>query len=194
MNPRFLSLLRVDVAALTRGRVEGDEMCEIADVGPVPARVARGLLGDAIVKLVITRGVDVVNLTSLGRGPTAAQRIALLWATPGCTNSECDNTLAIQHDHRVLWADDRVTELGNLDRLCPTPCHSRKTHDGWALVPGTGRRLLVPPDDPRHPANAANAANTASTTGTAGTDAGTPPPAAAPHAVRDTTLLDNHAA
>ncbi len=180
VNPRFLSLLRVDLAALTRGTVEDDELCEIAGVGPVPARTARDLLGDAIVKLVITRGTDVVNVTSLGRGPTAAQRIALLWTTPGCTNSECDNTLAIQHDHRVPWADDQVTELRNLDRLCPTPCHARKTHDGWALVDGTGRRPLVPPDDPRHPAN------------TAATD--TPPPAAAPHATRDTTLLDNNAA
>jgi len=179
MNPRFLSLLRIDLAALTRGGVERDEVCEIAGVGPVPARVARALLGDSIVKLVITRGVDVVNVTNLGRGPTAAQRVALLWATPGCTNSECDHTLAIQHDHRVPWADDQVTELHNLDRLCPTPCHHRKTHDGWALVLGTGRRPLVPPDDPRHPAN---------------TTTGTPPPAAARHAARDATLLDNHAA
>jgi hypothetical protein len=42
------------------------------------------------------------------------------------------------------------TVLDNLDRLCPR-CHRRKTHDGWALVPGQGRRPLVPPDDPRHP-------------------------------------------
>ncbi len=178
-NPRFLALLRVDLAALTRGQTEHDELCEIAGVGPVPARVARRLLGDAVLKLVITRGTDVLNVTSLGRGPTASQRVALLWATPGCTNSDCDNTLAIQHDHRVPWADDRVTELHNLDRLCPTPCHQRKTHDGWALVSGTGRRPLVPPDDPRHPAN---------------TNTGTPPPATAPHAARDTALLDNHAA
>lgn len=184
-SPRFLALLRVDLAAITRGRTEGDELCEIAGIGPVPARTARALLGDAVLKLVITQGVDVANVTSLGRGPTAAQRIALLWATPGCTNSECDNTLAIQHDHRVPWADDQVTELHNLDRLCPNPCHARKTHDGWALVAGTGRRPLVPPHDPRHPANT----NTA--------DHGDPPPATAthlPHAARDATLLDNNAA
>jgi hypothetical protein len=40
-NPRYLALLRVDLEALVRGRVEGDELCEIAGVGPVPARVAR---------------------------------------------------------------------------------------------------------------------------------------------------------
>ncbi len=155
-NPRFLALLRVDLAALTRGRTESDELCEIAGVGPVPARVARRLLGDAIVKLVVTRGVGVANVTNVGRGPTAAQRVALLWTTPGCTNSECDNTLCIQHDHRIPWADDQVTELHNLDRLCPTPCHSRKTYDGWKLVTGTGPRPLVPPTDPRHPDNTTN--------------------------------------
>jgi hypothetical protein len=121
-------------------------------VGAVPAAVARELLGDAVLKLVITRGVDVVNVTHLGRGPTAAQRIALLWATPACTNTQCGHTLGIQHDHRTPWTQVHETVLDNLDRLC-TPCHRRKTHHSWALVTGTGPRPLVPPDDPRHPAN-----------------------------------------
>jgi Domain of unknown function (DUF222) len=179
-NPSLLALLRVDLEALTRGRVEGDEVCEIAGVGPVPARVARRLLGDAVIKIVITRGVDVVNVTSVGRGPTAAQRIALLWNTPGCTNSECDHTLGIQHDHRVPWADDQVTELPNLDRLCPNPCHRLKTHDGWALVLGTGRRPLVPPDHPRHPNNTRSAVTTGNAPAAGAPSAGAgPPPAAA---------------
>lgn len=159
--PTYQALLRVDVAALRRGRVEGDEVCEIAGVGAVPATVARGLLGDAVLKLVVTRGVDVVNVTHLGRGPTAAQRVALLWTSPACTNESCSNRLAIEHDHRRPWAADRVTELGNLDRLC-RPCHRRKTHDGWALVAGRGRRALVPPGDPRHPGSRDRAAATRS--------------------------------
>jgi hypothetical protein len=170
LNPSFLALLRVDVEALARGGVEGDELCEIAGVGPVPARVARGLLGDAVLKLVITRGVDVVNVTHLGRGPSAAQSVALLWSSPGCTNSECDHTLLIQHDHRTPWAEVHETTLANLDRLCPQPCHHRKTHDGWALVEGTGRRPLVPPDHPRHPDNTGH-------TGASPPAAGAPPDA-----------------
>jgi Domain of unknown function (DUF222) len=146
-NPSFLALLRVDLAALVRGRTEGDELCDIAGVGAVPARVARNLLGEAILKLVITKGVDVVNVTHLGRGPTAAQRIALLWTSPWCTNSRCSHTLQIQHDHRKPWTEVHETTLDNLDRLCG-PCHKRKTHDGWALVEGKGRRPLVPPSDP----------------------------------------------
>jgi Domain of unknown function (DUF222) len=84
VNPRYLALLRVDVEALRRGSVTGGELCEIAGVGPVPVTVARGLLGDAIVKLVITDGVDVLNVTHLGRVPTAAQKAALLWMNPTC--------------------------------------------------------------------------------------------------------------
>ncbi|HMG28657.1 MAG TPA: DUF222 domain-containing protein, partial [Jiangellaceae bacterium] len=77
LNPRYLALLRVDVAALRRGRVAGGELCEIRGVGPVPVPVAEALLGQAVLHLVITRGTDVLNVTHLGRGPTTAQKIAL---------------------------------------------------------------------------------------------------------------------
>jgi Domain of unknown function (DUF222) len=177
--PSFRALLRVDLAALVRGRADSDEMCEIAGVGAVPATVARGLLGDAVLQLVIARGVDVVNVTHLGRGPTAAQRIASLWTSPGCTNEQCSNTLAIQHDHRTPWAEVHETVLTNLDRLC-NPCHDLKTHQGWALVPGKGCRPFVPPDDPRHPHH----------TGTA-REAEPPPVTPDPP---DATLFDNDAA
>jgi hypothetical protein len=149
-NPSFLALLRIDVEALVRGRVQGDELCEITGVGAASVQRARELLSESILKIVITRGVDVVHVTHLGRGPTVAQRIALLWTSPWCTNARCVHTLALQHDHRTPWTEVHETKLDNLDRLCP-PCHRRKTHDGWMLVDGKGRRPLVPPDDPRHP-------------------------------------------
>ncbi|HKA83854.1 MAG TPA: DUF222 domain-containing protein [Acidimicrobiales bacterium] len=151
-NPTHLALLRIDLEALVRGRVKGDEVCEVAGVGPVPVSTARDLLGDSIVKLVITNGVDVANVTHLGRGPTAAQRVALLWTSAGCVVEGCSSTIGIETDHRVPWADDRVTELANLDRLC-SHHHDLKTRQGWALAPGTGKRPMVPPGDPRHAAN-----------------------------------------
>jgi hypothetical protein len=148
-NPRYLALLRVDAAALRRGRVEGQELCEIAGVGPVPVSVARDLLGEAIVKLVITRGVDVANVTHLGRGPTVAQKIALMWANPTCLVEGCHRR-RIEYDHRLDWKDTRHTRLDELDPLCEFH-HDLKTRLGWALIPGTGKRPFVPPDDPRHP-------------------------------------------
>jgi hypothetical protein len=148
-NPRYLALLRVDLAALRRGGVADGELCEISGVGPVPVSVAQELLGEAVLKLVITRGVDVCNVTHLGRGPTAAQRVALVWGSPGCTVEGCWRT-RIEYDHREDWARTRRTRLNELDPLCEFH-HDLKTRHGWALVPGHGKRALVPPDDPRHP-------------------------------------------
>jgi hypothetical protein len=148
-NPRYLALLRVDIEALRRGGVAGGELCEIAGVGPVPVSVAQQLLGEAVLKLVITRGVDVAHVTHLGRGPTAAQRVALAWTSPGCTVEGCSRS-RIEYDHREDWKDTRHTRLDELDPLCEFH-HDLRTRHGWALVPGHGKRAMVPPDDPRHP-------------------------------------------
>ncbi|HEX6237409.1 MAG TPA: hypothetical protein VFZ68_09450, partial [Acidimicrobiales bacterium] len=154
-NPTHLALLRVDVEALQRGRAEEGELCEIAGVGPVAVSAARALLPESVLELVITRGVDVANVTHLGRGPSAAQRIALLWTSPGCDVETCprQNPRGIQHDHRTPWADCHETVLGNLDRKCGHHHHDLKTHHDWELVPGTGPRPMVPPDHPDHPDN-----------------------------------------
>jgi Domain of unknown function (DUF222) len=45
-NPTHLALLRVDLDALARGWVEGDELCEVAGIGPISIRTARDLLGN----------------------------------------------------------------------------------------------------------------------------------------------------
>ena len=92
-----------------RGKVEGDEVCEIAGIGAIPAERARELLGDAVLKLVITNGVDVANVTHLGRGPTIAQKIALLWQAIERLSSgarELPATECVPHDaHRTEQFD-----------------------------------------------------------------------------------------
>jgi hypothetical protein len=148
-SPRYLGLLRVDVAALRRGGVQGGELCEVAGVGPIPVSGAKELLGEAIVKLIITDGVDVLNVTHLGRGPTAAQRAALLWMNPTCSVDGCHRT-RVEWDHREPWAQTRHTRLDELDLLCSFH-HDLKTRLSWALALGKGKRAFVPPDDPRHP-------------------------------------------
>ena len=150
-NPRYLAILRVDLAAMERGDTDGAEVCEIAGIGPVPVQVARDLLGESILKLVITKGVDVLNVTHLGRGATAAQRIALLWSKPKCASVEC-SSMFVQIDHRIPWATSKHTRLDELDPLCPHH-HKLKTNQNWSLVHGTGRRPFVGPNDARHPRN-----------------------------------------
>jgi hypothetical protein len=149
-NPRYTGLIRIDHAALVRGYTEGDEVAEIPGVGPIPVWRATELLGgDANLRLVITKGRDVVNVTHFGRSPNAHQRTALLWAQPECCVEGCGRRVT-QFDHREDWVRTHRTRLDELDCLCHYH-HQQKTLYGWALVPGTGKRAFVPPDDPRHP-------------------------------------------
>jgi hypothetical protein len=149
---KYLAIIRIDDTALRRGAVEGEETCEIRGVGPVPVSVARKLLGDAVLKLVVTKGVDVANVTHLGRSATVAQQVALWWRSPTCTNLGCNRTQFLENDHRNEWHTCHETREDNLDPLCNHD-HDLKTNHGWALIEGTGKRPLVPPHDPRHPKN-----------------------------------------
>jgi hypothetical protein len=149
-SPQFMALIRADIESLQRGTVEGDEICEIAGHGPIPATVARDLLGDAILKLVITKGTDVANVTHLGRSPTVAQQVALWWRSPMCTREGCTRTQHLQNDHQLGWTNTHRTRVDETDPLCGHD-HDLKTYHGWELIAGQGRRPMVPPDDPRHP-------------------------------------------
>lgn len=150
-NPTYLALLRIDFEALLRGHIEDDEICEISGVGPIPVGRARELLSESVIKLIATKGKQVVNVTHYGRKPTVAQRMALLWSQPACTVQGCNHAFT-QIDHRLDWHQTHHTRLSELDRLCHHH-HRLKTNHGWALVPGTGKRTMVSPDDPRHPDN-----------------------------------------
>ncbi len=140
-----------DWDALVRGWPSEGEMSEIAGVGPVPVSVVRAMLasGDAFLAAVVTKGVDVVNVAHLGRRPSAFQQSALDWLSPGCSAVGCNMTVRLENDHRVDWATSKITLLGLLDPLCKHH-HHLKTHKGWAFVEGAGKRLMVPPRDPRH--------------------------------------------
>jgi hypothetical protein len=78
-------------------------------------------------------------------------RMALAWAGVTCTVTGC-NRPAAQIDHRADWARTHRTRLVDLDAYC---CHHHdlKTYEGRGLVAGagTGKRRMVPPDDPEHP-------------------------------------------
>jgi len=155
---KHLALLRVDLSALVRGNVTDGELCEIAGFGPVSVDAARNLLGDSLLKLVLTDGVDVQNVTHAGRGPRIAQEIALLWTQPKCCVAGCDNSRMLEVDHRIGYATERVTELPNLNRPC-THHHDLKTYQGWDFAnerAPDGRLHLVPPDHPRHPRHPGN--------------------------------------
>jgi len=157
--PRAEVLFRVDHDAMLRGYPVDGEVCEVAGFGPVSTQAVLDLLdcGDPILKAVVTKGEDVVNVAHLGRRPNAHQQGALDWLFPTCAAEGCPTRAAhLQTDHRLEWSKSHFTALGLLDRLCRFH-HYRKTYHGWALVPGRGKRAFVPPNDPNHPRHCSGA-------------------------------------
>jgi hypothetical protein len=111
--------LRVDLEALRRGSLNGDERCEIPGVGPVPLETARSLLGDAILHLVITKGTDVASIAYLGRTIRAPLERALIARDETCVVPGCDVRDGLEIDHRIIpVVENGETALWNLARLC----------------------------------------------------------------------------
>ena len=138
-----------DGAALAIVATSGDTVSAVAHV-PRPAAgrvdvtdptVVGGLLGK--------HGRPVADVVHPGRRPTAAQVTALQWISPGCSVLGCTN-LRCEIDHTTGWAITRTTRLDDLDRLCGHH-HDLKTHHGWRLGPGTGKRPFHPPAHARSP-------------------------------------------
>ena len=145
-GPRALVHLRVDVAALRRGEVGPGECCEIPGVGPVPLAVARELLGDAVVKLVVADGVDVTSICHLGRSIPAALRTALAERDPCCVVPGCGVAHGLEIDHRIVpFKDGGPASMENLARLCRHH-HALRTHRGFRLEGGPGHWEWLGPD------------------------------------------------
>lgn len=163
--------VRVDHSALIRGEALPGEACEIEGVGPTTPQAIVEMLEthDPFIKAILTKGKDVASVTHLGRRPNRAQLTALQWIYPTCAAEGCGRSSSwLQSDHREDWCRTHYTTLQLLDRLCPHH-HRMKTHQGWLLVKGKGKRPFVGPDDPRHPRH-----------GTPEEDVGPPPPSSIP--------------
>ena len=126
--------LRVDIAALRRGRLHNGETCEIPGVGPVPLATAVNEVGNAILKVIITDGVDVRSVCHVGRAVPAHIRSALEDRDEEVRGSglRCGQGLEIDH-YQIGFAQDGPTELWNLCRLCRWH-HYLKTHSGYAIT------------------------------------------------------------
>ncbi|MBA3281554.1 MAG: DUF222 domain-containing protein [Acidimicrobiia bacterium] len=126
-------IVRVDHAALLRGRAIDGEICEIAGIGPIPVSVVREWMGDAFVAVLLTKGDDITKVVHLGRRFTATQRTALQWQDPVCARRGCTNRLRLEYDHFEDWAATHTTRLEAGKRFC-NPCHRLKT-TGWLVSP-----------------------------------------------------------
>ncbi len=147
-------LLRVDYDTFLRGAPIDGETCELVGYGPISMSAVRQLLevGDPFVAAILTKAERIVGVAHLGRKPTAYQKTALEWLYPSCAALGCPHQARLQTDHRIEWSKTHFTMFDLLDQLCERD-HWLKTHEGWSLVPGVGKRPFVPPTDPRHPRN-----------------------------------------
>ena len=140
-------------SALLRGEVAPGERCELVGVGPIPVAAVKDLIasGDVFLAAVIKHMKQVIGVTHFGRKPTAFEVTALEFMNPRCVVEGCDTTY-LEHDHEEDWYLTKQTSLAGIEPMCP-PDHKLKTHNGYRLVKGTGRRALVPPGQPDHPGN-----------------------------------------
>jgi hypothetical protein len=145
-------MIRVDLDALLRGVPLQGELCEIAGYGPVPVSVIEDLIAteSPFIIGILTKSESLLGVYHHGRHPNAHQRSALDFLQPTCAVQGCPSRAGLQYDHREDFAQTKITAFDLLDRLCGHH-HRQKTHRGWALVEGRGKRAFVPPDDPRHP-------------------------------------------
>src|SRR5262249_56906693 len=120
---------RVDFAALRRGRTTDGEVCEIPGIGPIPVATAREMLGNALIKIVVTDGVDVSAIVHPSRAVRAPLRTALAWRSDECEVVGCHRTYTETH-HVKPFAESRHTCLDELASACRH--HHHLVHDqGW---------------------------------------------------------------
>jgi len=138
--PRCNVIVRVDLAALLRGRTQRGECCEIDGQGPIPALMARDLANDSVLRIVFHRAGDIKAVTSLGRTIKRQLRLALVARDRCCVVPGCGVTSGLEIDHVVPFSQGGPTELDNLALLCHHH-HFLKTFDGWVLTraPGSTR-------------------------------------------------------
>jgi len=134
--------------ALRRGQVEGDERCEVPGLGAVPVAMVEQVVGDARLELVVTRGVDVASVCSLGRTVPRSMAQALRARDPLCVVPGCATAHGLETHHWLVpFAQDRSTTLAGICRICSFH-HDLVTYAGWDLVGGPGHWRLLRPEDP----------------------------------------------
>lgn len=133
------------MAAWLRGRSEGEEICEVAGLGPVPVSLARAFANDATLKLIVRDGDDITTITSHRRYVPAALRTALEARDRQCVVPGCHVTRGLQVDHVHDFSKGGPTALVNNALICVFH-HYLKTHCGWILRGPPGHWSFTPPD------------------------------------------------
>ena len=125
--------------------MEGEEVCEIAGVGPVPVATVKAMAEDAYLKVIVTDGADVRAVAHRSRYIPAKLRSALEARDPVCCVPGCEVSRFLEIDHIDPIAEGGLTTFENLARLCSFH-HALKTVFGWRLGGRPGAWTWSEPD------------------------------------------------
>jgi len=145
-GPASMVHVVVDYEALMRGHTVAGERCEIPGMGPIPVTLARQMAQDCILKVLLTKGVDVMAVAHGGYTIPAHLRTALDVRDPKCIVPGCDGRRRLQKDHRNAFGRTQVTKLDDLAHLCPFH-HYLKTFCGYTYRGGPGTWEWMPPEN-----------------------------------------------
>jgi len=149
-GPAAMVHVWVDYEALVRGHTVEGEHCEIPGIGPIPVSVARRMANDSILKVILTKGIEISAVAHAGRNIRAHQRSALEARDPRCIVPGCEMRRGLQIDHHGPYVETRYTSVGGLARLCRWH-HYLKSHCGYTYRGGPGGWEWVPPERPTDP-------------------------------------------
>ncbi|HEY8217419.1 MAG TPA: DUF222 domain-containing protein, partial [Acidimicrobiia bacterium] len=97
--------LNAPAAALERGHVVAGEVCELDGFGPIPVTVAKKLLTDARVTLLVHDDDRISHVSSVTRTVPAKLRRWLEATYPTCGRQGCDNSRNLIIDHVERYTD-----------------------------------------------------------------------------------------
>jgi hypothetical protein len=138
--------VNVDAQKLTGGD-PAQGVCEIKGVGPVPVAAAKELMGDALLTILVKKGVDVSTIAHDGtKTMPAALRRSVLARDPECVVDICSAPTSEVH-HIEQRSDGGVHSTKNCVGTCGW-CHDLIHYHGYTLEPnGDGTyHLRAPPD------------------------------------------------
>ena len=137
--------VNVDAEKLTGGD-EATGVCEIKGVGPVPVAIARELMGDALLTVLVKKGVDVTTIAHDGTAtmPISVRR-AVLARDPDCVVDVCSAPTTEVH-HLKYRSDGGEHSTTNCVGTCSW-CHDLVHYHHYQLEPnGDGTyHLRAPP-------------------------------------------------
>ncbi|HZI97207.1 MAG TPA: DUF222 domain-containing protein, partial [Actinomycetales bacterium] len=142
-TPEQLAAARYGASAFTKAP-PGPATCEAS--GPIGPHTLARLACDAVVeRVLLSEHGKILELTSLGRFFTPAQRRALAARDGGCAWPSCDRPASWTDAHHIrYWTDGGPTTVDNGVLLCE-PHHTTVHHGEWQIVMRDGVPWFVPP-------------------------------------------------